>query len=144
MAPSWGHPPLAVISVKVMVGEVSQLSVAVAVPVLAGNVLAVHCMVTFEGQVIVGIPVSITSMDCRHVLVLPQPSVADHVRLIVLNNGQIPATVTSLNVMIGLAIQLSVAVADPVFAGNVLSVHWIVTSPGQTITGGVVSSTLIN
>jgi hypothetical protein len=32
----WGHPPAATLSVKVMVGVPSQLSVAVAVPVFAG------------------------------------------------------------------------------------------------------------
>ena len=39
---SCGHAPLTVTSLDVMVGVESQLSVAVAVPVLAGNVLAVH------------------------------------------------------------------------------------------------------
>ena len=39
---SCGHAPPAVTSLNVTVGEVSQLSVAVAVPVFAGAVLAVH------------------------------------------------------------------------------------------------------
>ena len=127
-----------------MVGVASQLSVAVAVPVPAGNVLSVHWIVTFPGQVMVGTPESITSIVWRHVLVLPHPSVADQVRLMVCNKGQTPGTTTSLKVITGLRIQLSVAVADPVLAGKVLSVHSIVASPGHTITGGVVSSTLIN
>jgi hypothetical protein len=59
-----------------------QLSVAVAVPVFAGIVLAVHWIVTFGGHVIVG-GVFATVMTCRHVAVLLQLSVADHVRLIV-------------------------------------------------------------
>ena len=39
-------------------GEAVQLSVAVAVPVLAGRVLAVHVMVTFGGHEIPGSVVS--------------------------------------------------------------------------------------
>ena len=42
MVNSCGQVPPAVTSVKVMVGEVSQKSVAVAVPVFAGKVLALH------------------------------------------------------------------------------------------------------
>jgi hypothetical protein len=57
-----GHDPDAVISLKVSVGEATQLSVAVAVPVLGGNVLAVHWMVTFAGHVIVGGTASSTVM----------------------------------------------------------------------------------
>ena len=60
---------------------------------------------------------------CIQVLVLPHPSEADQVRVIVVNIGHDPATVTSLNVMVGEAIQLSVAVAVPVAGGNVLAVH---------------------
>ena len=40
----------------------SQLSVAVAVPVLAGNVLPVHSIVTFAGQVIIGAALSSTNI----------------------------------------------------------------------------------
>ena len=53
MVLSCGHPPPTMTSVDVMVGVRSQ-SVAVAMPVLAGNVLAVHSMVMFAGQVIAG------------------------------------------------------------------------------------------
>ena len=41
-------------SVNVTTGASSQLSVAVAEPVLAGKVLAVHCMVTLAGHVMTG------------------------------------------------------------------------------------------
>lgn len=79
-------------------------------------------MVTFPGQVITGGVLSSTLIVCTQVEVLPHPSVADHVRVIVSSCGQAPATITSLEVMIGIA-QLSVAVAVPVLAGNVLAVH---------------------
>jgi len=46
----------------VIAGEPLQLSVAVAVPVLAGNVPAPHKTVTFGGQVIVGPILSVTFM----------------------------------------------------------------------------------
>ena len=73
-----------VTSVEVIVGVKSQLSVAVAVPfVPPGAVLAVHSMVRFGGQVITGGVLSSTKMVCRHVLELPQSSVALHVRLMV-------------------------------------------------------------
>jgi hypothetical protein len=58
----------------------SQLSVAVALPVLAGSVIAVHSIVTLPGHVIVGACVSITVIVCVHVAVAPQLSVAVHVR----------------------------------------------------------------
>ena len=71
-----------------MVGVRSQLSVAVAVPFAPpGAVLAVHCMVRFGGQVITGGVLSSTTITCRHVLELPQSSVALHVRLMVYSCG---------------------------------------------------------
>jgi hypothetical protein len=51
--------------------------------------------------------------------------------------------VTSLNVTVGVASQLSVAVAVPVLAGKVLAVHWIVTLAGQVIAGAPLSVTMI-
>lgn len=59
---SCGQPAPTVTSEKVNVGVASQLSVAVGDPVAAGSVLAVHCMVIFGGQVMVGAPESITEM----------------------------------------------------------------------------------
>ena len=59
---SCGHAPAIVASVKVTVGVPSQLSDAVAVPVLAGSVLAVHCIVVLGGQVIVGAVLSSTKI----------------------------------------------------------------------------------
>ena len=101
----------------------SQLSVPVGDPVVAGSVLAVHWIVTFWGHEIEGAPESMTAIIWLQVLVLPQPSDAVHVLVMVIRSGQLPATVTSLNVKIGAPVQLSVPVGFPVFAGNVLAVH---------------------
>ena len=133
-----------VTSVDVMVGVRSQLSVAVAVPLdPPGAVLAVHSIVILGGQkVITGGVLSSTKMVCRHVLELPQSSVALQVRCIVYSCGQAPPMVTSVDVMVGVRSQLSVAVAVP-FAppGAVLAVHSMVRFGGQVMTGGVLSST---
>jgi hypothetical protein len=51
---AWGHPPDVVTSLNITVGEESHKSVAVALPVFAGAVLAVHWIVTFAGHVIMG------------------------------------------------------------------------------------------
>jgi hypothetical protein len=69
----------------VTVGVASQLSLEVAVPVLAGAVLAVHWMVTFGGHTMDGAWLSSTNMVWAQVLVLPQSSVASQVRVIVLS-----------------------------------------------------------
>ena len=73
---------------------------------------------------------------------LPQASVATQVRVIVNSWGHAPPTVTSLEVITGFGSQ-SVAVAEPVAAGAVLSVHCTVRSAGQVIAGGVLSLTNI-
>ena len=72
---------------------------------------------------------------------MPQSSDAIHVRVIVLSCGHAPATVASLKVKLGVPSQLSVADGDPVLAGNVLAVHWMVMLAGQVITGARLSST---
>jgi hypothetical protein len=54
--------------------------------------------------------------------------------VIVLSCGHAPPTVTSLEVIVGVASQ-SIAVAVPVLAGKVLAVHWMVTFTGQVRTG---------
>ena len=86
---------------------------------------------------------SSTKMVCRHELEFPQSSVALHVRCIVYSCGHAPPIVTSVDVMVGVKSQLSVAVAVPfVPPGAVLAVHWMVILGGQkVITGGVLSST---
>ena len=72
---------------------------------------------------ITGGVLSSTKMTCTHEAELPQSSIAFQVRVIVSLCGQFPPAVTSLKVIVGVASQLSVAVAVPVFAGNVLAVH---------------------
>ena len=78
-----------------------------------------------------------------HELELPQSSVAVQVLLIVYSCGHAPAIVISLETTVGAASQLSVTVGVPVFAGNVLALHDIVTFGGQVITGGVLSSSVM-
>ena len=81
---SWGQAGEAIVkSVNVTAGIASQLSVAVALPVFAGKVLAVHSMVVFPGHVIIGAVLSSTNMVWLHVFILPQSSVAFQVRIIV-------------------------------------------------------------
>ena len=60
-----------------------QLSVAVAVPVFAGNVLASQLIVLFEGQLITGRVVSWTVIVCMQVFEFVQESTDIHVLLIV-------------------------------------------------------------
>lgn len=136
-----GHEPETVTSAKVIVGEPVQLSVAVAVPVFAGKELAEHWIVTFGGQVIDGAALSSTKIIWLHVLEFPQASVDFQVRVIVLSCAHTPATVTSVKVTTGAPSQLSDEDAVPVLAGSVLAVQSTVTFGGQTIEGGVLSST---
>lgn len=143
MVSSCGHAPPTVTSVEVMVGVASQLSVAVAFPVLPGKVLAVHSMVVLAGHEIAGGTLSSITIVCTQLLVLPQSSVATHVRVMVLSSGHDPPIVTSVDVRVGVASQLSVAVAVPVSAGNVLPEHWIVTFAGHAMIGATLSSTTI-
>ena len=75
-------------SVWVIVGEGSHASEALAIPAQPESlVAAVHPpqgIETFAGQVMTGGVVSLTVMVCEHEAELPQLSVADHVRVIVL------------------------------------------------------------
>ncbi len=125
-----------------MAGVASQLSVAVAVPVLPGNVLAVQDIVVLGGQVMAGAILSSTKIVCTQVAEFPQSSVAVHVRVMVLSCGHKPPTVTSLKVMVGVASQLSVAVALPVVPGRVLAVHCMVVLAGQVMAGTTLSITV--
>ena len=54
--------PATTTSVKATSGAESQLSLAVAVPVAAGNVLVKHAIVTFAGQVTTGATLSSTTI----------------------------------------------------------------------------------
>ena len=128
-----GQDPLAVTSEWVNDTTGSQLSVPVGVPVFAGDESAIQSMVISGGQVAIGETESISQMVCVHVAELPHASVAVHVRTILYDCVQGPAMVLSEEVMTGEGSQLSVAVAKPLSAGNVLAVHWIVTFAGQVI-----------
>ena len=134
---SFGHEPLVVTSAKVNVG-VPQLSVAVGV---AQDGVPEHSIVVGAGKPeITGGVVSSTLMVCDAVAVLPQPSSAVQVRVMLYSFGQVPLTVTSTKFKVGVP-QLSVAVGV-VHVG--VPEHSKVEGPGKPeITGGVVSSTLL-
>ena len=109
-----------------------------------GSVTAVHSIVTFPGHVIIGAVLSSTTIVWLQVFMFPQSSVAFHVRVMVYSCGQVgEAIVASVKLKVGIASQLSVAVALPVLAGKVLAVHSIVVLAGHVIIGGVLSSTKI-
>ena len=129
-------------SLYVMSGDASQLSVEVAVPVCSGSVLPVHSTVISDGHSRMGGVLSSMKMVWLHVLELPHASSAFHVRVIVYSCGHPPATLTSVEVITNVE-QLSVADAVPVLAGNVLAVHSIVRLPGHDNPGAVKSSTVI-
>lgn len=122
---------------------VPQLSVVVTPAVFTGGTCDAQVTVTFAGQVMPGAALSSSDITCRQVAELPQSSVAIHVRLMVNSCAHAPATVTSLEVIVGVASQLSEAVAVPVFAGKVLAVQRTVTFAGQVIVGATLSSTTI-
>ena len=133
-----------VISMKSNSGAGSQLSVAVALPVLVGSVLDVHNTVISGGQVMAGGCVSSIVISCTHVLVLPHVSVAVHVRVMEYSCGHDgEVVVTSAYVRFGDRSQLSLAVGSPVLSGKVESVHSMVTFGAQVIAGITVSSIVI-
>src|SRR6187551_1297442 len=113
MVISCGQVPPTITSLKVMIGAPSQLSVAVALPVLEGLVLAVHSIVIFAGHVMMGTWLSLMVIICSQVSLLKQSSIAIQVLMIVYAWAHEPPTVTSLKVMVGVTSQLSVAVASP-------------------------------
>src|SRR4051812_46738177 len=96
-----------------------QLSVAVALPVLAGSEEAPHCNCLSAGQVITGAVISIYVMCCTQALVLPQASVAFQVRSMPGWLVQLASVAASAYVMVTVPPQLSVAVAFPRLAVSV-------------------------
>src|SRR2546426_11485143 len=119
-----------------MVTGAAQLSVAVAEPVLPGSVLSPHCRCLSGGQVMTGGVVSTKSMCWTQVAVLPHPSVAFQVRLIPGSPVQLAGVLASVNAMFTGLPQLSLAVAEPVWAGSVGLPHCRFLSGGQVIAGG--------
>jgi hypothetical protein len=91
-----------------MVGAASQLSVAVG---LAAAGTALHSAVALAGTpASTGAVVSLTVMTCVPTVLLPQSSVAVHVRVITLLQLEPGFVWVSLNVMVTLGSQASVAV----------------------------------
>src|SRR5678815_476535 len=136
---SAGHAPGVVTTLKVIVTDASQASVAVAKPKVG---IAGQSIVSFgiTGQVITGGVVSCTKMDALQVDEFPQSSVAVQVLVTVSSAGQVPGVVTSAKVMSTTASQASVAVAKPKVGVNGQSiVSFGIT--GQVMTGGVVFCT---
>src|SRR6187455_1710978 len=136
---SAGHAPGVVTTLKVIVTDASQASVAVAGPKVG---IAGQSIVSFgiTGQVITGGVVSCTKMVALQVDELPQESTAVHVLVTTYSAGHAPGVVTSVKVIVTDASQASVAVAKPKVGVNGQSmVSFGIT--GQVITGGVVSCT---
>ena len=105
--------------------------------------VAVHSIVVFApAEPIVGGVVSVTVIVCVLVaLVLPQASVASQLLVLVKSFAQDPAAVTSLN---NLTVELPHASLAVGAVNDGVAVHSIVVfAPGDPITGGVVSVTVI-
>ena len=128
-----GQLPGVVASLKVMATLGSQASVAVAIPKV-GIAVQLTGDAT-EGHVSDGGVKSCTEIVRLQEEVLPQSSVAVQLRVTLKLAGQLPGVVASLNVMITLGSQASVAVAVPKlgmlpqFTGDAIA--------GQVIDGGV-------
>ena len=151
MMRSCGQLPAATLSLSAMSTSLSQLSVAVAVPVRAELLSSCQFTVASAGQVIAGDVLSTTVTTCTQLELLPQSSVAVHVRVTVRSCGQLPAAKALLWLIATLSSQVSVALAAPVTAVSVLpatsnrsarqlasvmsAIHSIVVSAGQVIAG---------
>jgi hypothetical protein len=129
-------------SLKSIDGVRLQLSVAVAVPVFTGSGFSSQSIVISGGQTITGAVLSSTVITWTQVVLSPSGYVAVHVRVMTNSCGHAPCETTSANVTVGTIPQLPVAVAVPVFAGNVLSSHSMVTSAGHMMEGGPLGSTI--
>jgi len=134
---SAGHAPGVVTTLKVIVTEASQASVAVAAPKVG---IKGQSIVSFgiTGQVITGGVVSCTKIVALQVEELPHESTAVQVLVTAYSAGQAPGVVTSAKVIVTLASQASVAVAkskDGTVGQSIVSFG----ITGQVITGAVVS-----
>src|SRR5438093_474722 len=117
------------------------VSVAVAMPVLSVVGETVHSSVMLVGQVMTGGTVSLKLIVCRQDAILPQPSMAVHVRKIVALPVQLVTSKASAKVMLAMPLQASLAVATPVLLVVGDTVHSSTRSGGQVTMGGVVSLT---
>lgn len=127
-------------SENVKVDVAPQLSVAVAVPAKLGVATFEQETVVLGGQVIVGGTLSRMNMVWTHVAVLPQPSVAVHVRKTVPSQGIKPDTTSVFRSVT--RPQLSDAVGVPVTEGRVSDMQLTVVLAGQVMTGAVLSTTV--
>jgi hypothetical protein len=107
---------------------------------MAGVVLAGSVTTIGGGQPIIGGVTSFTVMICWHDAVLPQRSVAVYVLVNVNLFAHVMLVITSILVIITVPGQLSVAIAPP--GGGTMLAQETVVLPGQTIIGGVLSSTV--
>src|SRR5439155_18427512 len=98
-------------STKLMLATPLHVSVADAVPVLAVVGKMVHSKVMSAGQVMSGCAVSWKRMVCRHVALLPQPSVAVQVRRITPLPVQLVVSNASTKLMLLTPLHVSVAEA---------------------------------
>jgi hypothetical protein len=130
-----GQEPLGVVLTTTTSTVASQASEAVALP---HTTTAGHAMVVLAGQVIDGAVLSFTVMVALQVEVLPQSSVALHIR--VFTTGQEPLGVVLTTTTSTVASQASEAVALPQFgvAGQAM-----VVLAGQVIDGAVLSFTVM-
>src|SRR5439155_18813513 len=130
-------------STKLILLTPLHVSVTEAVPVLSVVVAMVHSRVRSAGQVMTGGTVSLKAMICRHVALLPQPSVAVQVRRIMPLPVQLVLSNASAKLMLTIPLHVSVAVAMPVLSVVGAMVHSSVRSAGQVMTGGAVSLKLM-
>src|SRR5438552_5374045 len=123
-----------------MVAVWPQLSVAVALPVLAGAVEPPQASTLSFGRVMTGGVLSAFPTRRSSDLMLPQASVAFQVRSMPGWPVQLAAVPASVKSMDTVWPQLSVAVALPVLARAVEPPQASTLSAGQVMTGGVVSA----
>ena len=133
------HVPCVVTSLNVIVTLASHASSAVAIPKF--GVAGQEIKFEISGQTIVGGVTSCTTMVRLHVELLPQSSVAVHVRVTLYVPAHDPCVVTSVNVMVTVASQASVAVGAVKTGtdGQLIGVVCV----AQVIVGAVLSRTTI-
>jgi hypothetical protein len=150
--------PSATLSLSVIANSLSQLSVALTLPVAVELLSSSQLTVVSAGQVIAGASSSTTVMTWSQSLLLPQSSVAVQVRVITFSCAQLPAATLSLKLKAMSLSQLSLAVALPVtpepvdaaiavmstrqLAAVIPGVQLTVESAGQLIAGASSSMTV--
>src|SRR6266542_3999534 len=127
-------------SMKLIVTIPAQLSVAVAEPVWAGSIRSPQLSCRLAGQEMAGGVVSMKVRCWTQVARLPQASVAFQVRSMPARPAQPATGGASVKVIVTIPAQLSVAVAEPVWAGSIGSPQLSCCSAGQVMAGGVVST----